>query len=94
MSPVHVSTDFGIVIRRAALDEHGIDMPALLKVMETGEPFDQDNQLVSFGPHFGGEAAREFMKRLEALGLEYAKDFDDFGIIVPDWVDLYVGLKA
>jgi hypothetical protein len=43
--------------------------------MEQSPPLDISDDIVSFGPSFGGEAADEFVKRLTAAGLEYLDDF-------------------
>ncbi len=55
---------------------------------------EEDADLVSFGPHFGGEAAREFIERLEALGLVYGQDFIDLADTLPEWCHLYVALSS
>ena len=84
--------DLGIFIKKSALARHAITQADLLKVMDAEEPYDQNETLVSFGPHFGGEAAGEYIRRLEALGLEYGRDFFDFADTMPDWCQLYMGL--
>ncbi len=94
MTGVRISEHFGIVVRKAALDEHHVSMPSLFQAMETERPFDEDANLVSFGPHFGGEAAREFIERLEALGLVYGQDFIDLADTLPEWCHLYVTLSS
>ncbi len=94
MTGVRVSEHFGIVVRKAALDEHHVSMHSLFQVMETERPFDEDADLVSFGPHFGGEAAGEFIGRLEALGLIYGQDFIDFADSLPEWCHLYMALGS
>lgn len=63
--------------------------------METEHPLDENESLVSFGPHFGGEAASEFIKRLEELGLVYFNDFFDIpGLDLPEWCQLYVTMNV
>ncbi len=74
MKHVRVSTDFGIVIRRAALGLHGVGTDQLTAVMES-PPLDESDELLSFGPHFGVEAADEFGRRLQALGLVFVEDY-------------------
>jgi hypothetical protein len=49
---------------------------------------------VSFGPHFGGEAADEFTRRLRALGLEYVDDFFVFAAELPKWCRFPAALEA
>lgn len=78
---MRIASDYGIVIRKAALPAKGIKRRAVLAAME-GEPLDESDNLFSFGPHFGGEAADKFMKRLEALGLEF---YDDFFVLQGDF---------
>jgi hypothetical protein len=94
MTGVRVSEHYGIVIRKTALEERRITVDKLLSAMEASAPLDEDQNLISFGPHFGGEAAQEFTRRLEALGLVYGDDFLDFALILPEWCSLYVALKV
>jgi hypothetical protein len=82
---VRVSPHFGIVVRRRALARLNIDETKLLSLMETEAAYDADPELISFGPHFGEEAAEEFVRRLKNLGLEYAEDFFQVSSEVPDW---------
>jgi hypothetical protein len=82
---VKISSDFGIVVRKQALQRNGIDIGALLSAMEAARPLDEDQELISFGPHFGEEAADEFARRLKGLGLEYVGDFFVFSADIPDW---------
>jgi hypothetical protein len=88
MKPVHISPDFGIVIRRSALDERKVLVNSVFEVMEGG-PLDSNEGLLSFGPHFGGEAAEEFSRRLERLGLSRNDDFFVFEGGFPPWCDVF-----
>jgi hypothetical protein len=89
---VRVSPHFGIVIRRKALSRLGIDDRALSSLMEAESPLDSDSDLISFGPHFGEEAANEFIRRLNGAGLEYAEDFFQVPTDVPEWCGVSVFL--
>lgn len=82
---VRISPHFGIVVRRRALARLNLEETTILSLMETEAPYDADPELMSFGPHFGEEAAEEFVRRLKAAGLEYAEDFFQAAIDVPDW---------
>ncbi len=93
-SGVRVSSDFGIVIRRGALSRVSLSDEALCELMETPKPLDADDELVSFGPHFGIEAAREFGRRLDARGLVYADDYFILEELVPEWCELRCHEKA
>lgn len=53
--------------------------------MEAAAPLDVSEDLISFGPHFGSEAATEFVRRLEALGLVNIDDFFLFTGDFPEW---------
>src|SRR5688500_16316782 len=61
---VRVTSHFGIVVQKSALNRRGLDRAAILALMEAAQPFDEDAALLSFGPHFGEEAANEFLDRL------------------------------
>ena len=89
MSGVRLSEHFGIVIRKKALHRCNLDRPRLLNLLETGAPFDEDEELLSFGPHFGGEACQTFLKRLESAGLQYGHDVIHFSDTLPDWFQLF-----
>ena len=94
MAGVMVSQHFGIIVRIASLRANQVSMAALLQTMEVDRPLDQDEFLISFGPHFGGEAATEFSHRLEKLGLRYGEDFIDFADTLPAWCQVYVALSS
>jgi hypothetical protein len=66
---VKIHPEFGIVIRKGALMERGVQFGAVLSVFQAQSPFDQNETLISFGPHFGQEAATTLVKSLEGLGL-------------------------
>jgi hypothetical protein len=91
---VRISSDFGIVIRKAALAARGVTRKQVLDVMEASGPFDEDDHILSFGPHFGAEAADEFRARLQSIGLLYADDFFTFGGEFPAWCEFGVNATA
>jgi hypothetical protein len=55
---------------------------------------DANEDILSFGPHFGQEAVDEGVRRLEALGLSYVEDFFVFIADLPDWCRLGVALRS
>ncbi len=92
MPGVRVSEHFGLVIRKSALVRHTVSVGLLLHTMEAEHPLDEDESLLSFGPHFGGEAAQEFIRRLETIGLKYGEDFIDFADILPEWCQVHISI--
>ena len=88
MNYAKVAADYGIVVREAALEEHGVTLAQLNDLFEADSPYDLADGVVSYGPHFGGEAAEEFTRSLEARGLSLPEDFFVFDALVPDWVQL------
>ena len=88
MASIRIEHQFGCVIRRKALDERGIEVQDLLEAMEVGGPLDESEELMAFGPFFGGEAAVTFHERLLALGLVFVDDFTDVVIDLPQWLRL------
>lgn len=62
--------------------------------MEAEKPYDEDDELIAFGPHFGGEAASEFERRLKTLGLDEYRDFFIYEDACPHWVTATIGLDA
>lgn len=90
MKGVKISSDFGIVVKKVALNVKSLTRSQLFEIMDAESPFDEDEDLLSFGPHFGEEAAKEFIKRLEKAGLVYYDDFFELSEIVPQWCQLYI----
>jgi hypothetical protein len=87
-----VSKDFGIVIRRAAVDALALRAGELESVFGVS-PIAASKDLLSFGPHFGPEAAAEFSRRLTTLGLRYVDDFYVLEFEMPEWLSLYCALR-
>jgi len=50
------------------------------------------DDMVTFGPCFGIDAQREFIRGLEKLGLSYFEDFFDVSIDRPAWCGFMVTL--
>ena len=90
MNGVKVSSDFGLIVRKSSLREKNLNIKELFIIMEVDEPFDESENLISFGPHFGEEALKVFLERLESFGLTYFEDFVDFSDAIPNWCHLYV----
>jgi surfactin synthase thioesterase subunit len=86
--------EYGIVIRRKELLFKFIDVDRLSAVLEFDAPLDISDDLVSFGPCFGGEATDELTRRLEALGLKYVDDFFVFSGEFPLWCKFKVGINS
>ncbi len=88
-----LSSQFGIVIRKARLEELGLDLDTVLEKLETDVAFDEDDHVLSLGPHFDDAAAADLGSRLSALGLEETDDWFIFRGDVPEWCALSVGLS-
>jgi hypothetical protein len=85
MATVNLTSEFGLVVRRVALEQRGVSYRELLDAMESEAPLDVNEDLISFGPQFGWEAATEFVRRLESLGLRNIDDFFVFTGDFPEW---------
>jgi hypothetical protein len=92
VTAIRVTTEYGIVIRRSALIEKQISFAQLLEAMESDQPFDADEALISFGPSFGEEAMHEFVRRLEKVGLYIYDDFFTVALDVPPWCQFTVSI--
>jgi hypothetical protein len=90
-SSVILTSEFGLIVRRRALVERRVDLRDLLTAMEVGGPLDGGEELLSFGPHFGREAADTMISRLTTLGLVYFDDFFEFCGDYPSWCSLRGG---
>jgi hypothetical protein len=85
MESVRVTGEYCIVVRLASLNERGITFEKLAAALEASAPFDSNDEIASFGPHFGGEALDTLLRRLSDLGLEYFDDFFEFSGDFPKW---------
>lgn len=85
MGTVTLTSEFGLVVRRAALEQRGVSYAHLLHALEVEAPLDMNEDLISFGPHFGLEAVTELARRLESAGLINVDDFFVFASDVPEW---------
>jgi hypothetical protein len=94
MKTVKVTSEYGIVIRRASLAEKNIDYSRVLQAMEVVQPFDSNDDILSFGPSFGEEAMNGFISRLQALGLEYVDDFFNITYDLPSWCGLRMEING
>ncbi len=93
MKSLKVTTEFGILVRRAALQQRSVSLDDLLKSMDSSPPLDINDDLISFGPSFGSEAVHVFISRLEKLGLVYSDDFFDLKMDHPDWCIFQASLR-
>lgn len=84
MNCVEIHPEFGIIVRKRALSERGVSIDAVGALFKRA-PLDQNDSLLSFGPHFGQEAAVAVVAALERLGLVYVDDPLLFAADCPDW---------
>ena len=91
---VKITDEFGIIIRKKALVDKNIELATVLAVFENERPLDENEDLISFGPHFGGEAMDNFGKRLTQIGLEYVDDYFNFFGEFPAWIEFSATLKV
>ncbi|WP_282298159.1 hypothetical protein [Stenotrophomonas sp. PS02289] len=87
-SSIAVTAFHGIVVRKDALRAKCIPVADVLHALEATAPLDEDGELLSFGPSFGEEALHEFIRRLEALGLDYFTDYCTISADIPEWCAL------
>ena len=80
-----VSKDFGIVIRRTAVEERHIDIDLVMKEFNFSSFFDESINFISLGPFFGGDSSDSCMRFLENLGLTYIDDFFILEGYFPEW---------
>jgi hypothetical protein len=93
MKYIKIHPEYGIVVSKRALTAKKIEIGTVLSIFEVAEPLDQNEQLLSFGPHFGEDAANSFIEELESLGLEYVDEFFMFIAIVPNWCEFGVSIQ-
>lgn len=91
---IKATSDYGLIIRTQSLGEHDITPAKLCETLQFEAAYDQNSELISFGPSFGQEALEEFISRLENIGLRYWDDFFEFKGDYPNWVRFYVELNS
>lgn len=84
--------EFSVVIRSEALKKVRIEVEEVTKLLEFDRPLDMSEEVISYGPCFGGQAADEFCRRLEGIGLQYIDDFFVFAGDFPEWCSFKVGV--
>ncbi len=84
-----VNFEFGLLIRKAALTEKNLSVDAIFTALEVRSPNDENEEFLSFGPHFGAEAVHDLTDRLSELGLQYWDDFFETTLDHPDWCQFY-----
>ena len=84
-------SEYGLVIRRRALQERGVTEAALAVAMDRMTPRTATPDLYYFAPLFGEEAQYELGRHLTALGLVWVDDFWSVSFDMPDWVKVTIG---
>lgn len=90
---VKISSEFGIILRKSAIVKKGLSLEKVFQTFEYSKPLDENDSIISYGPHFGEEAMEEFGRRLSKLGFEYLDDFFYFRGDFPEWAEFFVGSK-
>ena len=85
MEYVRATSEYGLVVRLDSLTERGLALENLLAAIEVSSPYDSNDEIASFGPHFGREALDAIIQRLSDLGLTYFDDFFEFAGDFPKW---------
>lgn len=87
---VAATGESGLVIRKQALADKGLELPTLLDAMDGVSLLGQDDRLLSFGPIFGADAMATLQSWLRTLGLEYVDDFVELELLLPAGLQLGV----
>ena len=85
-----VSKDFGIVVRRAALEDRAINLCSVMNEFHLDEYFDESEEFISLGPFFGKDNADNCMNSLVRQGLVYIDDFFILEGYFPEWCTVEV----
>jgi hypothetical protein len=89
-SYIAATGEFGLVVRKQALADKGLELSTLLDAMDGVGLLGEDGRLLSFGPIFGADAIATLQGQLRALGLEHVDDFVELELLLPVWVQLGV----
>jgi hypothetical protein len=89
---VKATAEYGIIIRKQAMDARGASRDRVLHIFGDQPPHDEDDRFLSMGPCFGEEAGNFLVRSIEALGLTYVDDFFLLTSDVPSWCQLGVSL--
>lgn len=88
MNYLPATSEFGLIVRKAALDKKGISRSMLDTIMTDIHLIGESEDLLSYGPMFGMESLDEIIFRLQNIGLIYVDDFVELNFLVPNWVKL------
>lgn len=90
---VKVTFEYGLVIRRSASSEKGISSKQLENVFEGNKALDLNENILSYGPHFGQDVMMYYFRRLESIGLVHVEDFFELEYDHPEWLQFYADMK-
>jgi hypothetical protein len=94
MSFIDATSEYGIVVRKAALAERGVSFDDLTLVMTDVDVNGESESLVSYGPLFGIEAQDNLKTGLADLGLIDIDDFFGLDFLLPEWARLGVAFNG
>ena len=90
MDTIKTTNFFGVLIRKDSIARKGHKVSDIKGIIET-TLLDENDDLLSYGPCFGEEAADNLAKKLEGKGLEYVDDYYIFQGDFPEWLSFKVG---
>lgn len=64
---VKVTMEYSLVIRRKSLTDKNISLEQINEVFEGNAPLDINEELISYGPHFGQERMMYYFRRSNIL---------------------------
>ena len=91
---IDAKSEYGLIVRKAALSERGVSPDDLSRVMTDVDVSGEDESLISYGPLFGVEAQDNLKADLADLGLIEIDDYFGLDFLLPEWTRLGVAFNS
>ena len=90
MSFIVATSEYGLIVRKAALLERNLTYSEISLVIADVDIQGENANLISYGPIFGIEAQEKLKAALSRLGLVEIDDFYGTDFFLPEWVRMGV----
>lgn len=86
---IKAASQLGVVVRKSALENQGLDLQTLCEHLEQ-QPIASSLELISFDFCPGAEDLENFARFMEEIGLRYVDDYMILNFDLPEWLSIGV----